>query len=94
MVEVRAYLDANGNKPFTQWFSELDSSAAAKVTTALTRRELGNFSNVKGVGAGVFEYKIGDRRNASRRTSPPPKKDGPTTRNAKRRCSDASNVRL
>jgi putative addiction module killer protein len=58
MVEVRAYLDANGNKPFTQWFSELDSSAAAKVTTALTRMELGNFSNVKGVGAGVFEYKI------------------------------------
>jgi hypothetical protein len=30
MVKVRAYIDANGNKPFTQWFSELDISAAAK----------------------------------------------------------------
>jgi putative addiction module killer protein len=28
------------------------------VTTAITRIELGNFSNGKGVGAGVFEYKI------------------------------------
>jgi putative component of toxin-antitoxin plasmid stabilization module len=57
MVKVRAYIDANGNKPFTQWFSELDSSAAAKVTTAVTRIELGNFSNVKGVGAGVLNTK-------------------------------------
>jgi putative addiction module killer protein len=58
MVEVRAYIDAKGNKPFAQWFNELDMRAAAKVTTAVTRIELGNFSNVKGVGAGVFEYKI------------------------------------
>ena len=29
------------------------------MTTALLRLELGNFSNVKGVGAGVFEYRIG-----------------------------------
>jgi putative addiction module killer protein len=28
------------------------------VTTAVRRLELGNFSNVKGVGAGVFEYRI------------------------------------
>jgi putative addiction module killer protein len=28
------------------------------VTTALLRLELGNLSNVKGVGAGVFEYRI------------------------------------
>ena len=28
------------------------------MTTALRRLELGNFSNVKGVGAGVFEYRI------------------------------------
>ena len=32
--------------------------AAAKVTRALARVELGNFSRVKGVGAGVFELKI------------------------------------
>ena len=29
-----------------------------KVTVALTRMEQGNFSNTKGVGAGVSEYKI------------------------------------
>ena len=28
------------------------------MTTAIYRLELGNFSNVKGVGAGVFEYRI------------------------------------
>jgi putative addiction module killer protein len=28
------------------------------VTIALTRMEQGNFSNAKGVGAGVYEYKI------------------------------------
>ena len=28
------------------------------MTTAIRRLELGNFSNVKGVGAGVFEYRI------------------------------------
>jgi putative addiction module killer protein len=28
------------------------------VTTAVTRISLGNFSNVKGVGSGVFEYKL------------------------------------
>jgi putative addiction module killer protein len=30
----------------------------AKVTVALTRIELGNLSNVKGVGAGVQEFRI------------------------------------
>ena len=28
------------------------------MTIALTRMELGNFSRAKGVGAGVYEYKI------------------------------------
>ena len=36
----------------------LDALAAAKVTIALSRIELGSFSKVKGVGSGVFEYKI------------------------------------
>jgi putative addiction module killer protein len=58
MIELRGYIDDKGNKPFAKWFAELDHNAAARVTTALTRIELGNFSNVKGVGAGVFECKI------------------------------------
>lgn len=36
----------------------LDAQAAAKVTAGLTRIELGNLSNAKGVGGGVHEYRI------------------------------------
>ena len=36
----------------------LKQIAAAKVTVALTRIELGNLSNVKTVGGGVLEYRI------------------------------------
>jgi putative addiction module killer protein len=36
----------------------LPAQAAAKVATALTRLAQGNFSNVKGVGSGVFECRI------------------------------------
>lgn len=32
--------------------------AAIKVTTAVHRMEQGNISNVKGVGAGVYEFRI------------------------------------
>jgi len=58
MIEVREYLDRNGRSPYAEWFDELDAPAAAKVASALTRMSLGNFSNVKGVGSGVFEYRL------------------------------------
>jgi putative addiction module killer protein len=58
MVEVREYLDRSGRSPFAQWFNGLNGQAAAKVATALTRIGLGNFSNTKGVGSGVYEYKL------------------------------------
>ena len=58
MVELRGYVDENGYKPFADWFERLDAPAAAKVTIALVRMEQGNFSKVKGVGAGVLEYRI------------------------------------
>ena len=58
MIELRGYIDEKGNKRFANWFESLDPSAGAKVTIALTRMEQGNFSNAKGVGAGVYEYKI------------------------------------
>lgn len=57
-VVVREYLDSSGRSPFARWFDGLNAPAAAKVTTALTRMEAGNFSNVKGVGAGIFECRI------------------------------------
>jgi len=58
MIEIRGYIDEKGNRPFAQWLDALDASAAAKVTIALARMEQGNLSNAKGVGSGVFEYKI------------------------------------
>ena len=58
MIEPRGYIDENGNKRFAQWLEGLDAAAAAKVTIALARLERGNFSKVKGVGSGVFEYRI------------------------------------
>ena len=58
MFDVREYLDREGNSPFADWFDDLHPPAAAKVTMAVTRLGQGNFSNVKGVGSGVWEYKI------------------------------------
>ncbi|ERR1700722_10961265 len=57
-VDVREYLTSSGDSPFGAWFDDLDPRAAAKITVALTRLGQGNLSNVKGVGAGVFEYKV------------------------------------
>ena len=57
-IQVLEYLDAHGRSPYAAWFEDLNAYAAAKVTTALYRLEAGNFSNVKGVGAGVFERTI------------------------------------
>ncbi|HEV2198821.1 MAG TPA: type II toxin-antitoxin system RelE/ParE family toxin [Bryobacteraceae bacterium] len=58
MIELRGYIDENGNKRFAQWLEGLAAAAAAKVTIALARMERGNFSKVKSVGSGVFEYEI------------------------------------
>ena len=58
MIDVREYLDHEGNSPFAVWFDNLNAQAAAKVTMAVTRLGQGNFSNLKGVGSGVLEYKI------------------------------------
>jgi len=58
MVDVLEYLDRDGKSPYAIWFESLNAEAAAKVTMAVTRLRQGNFSRVKGVGSGVFEYRI------------------------------------
>ena len=58
MTELREYLDAQGSSPYAKWFDRLNVVAAVKVVKAVHRMEQGNFSNVKGVGAGVYEYRI------------------------------------
>jgi putative addiction module killer protein len=55
VIELRGYIDGNGNRRFANWLDELDAPAAAKVAIALTRMGQGNFSNTKSVGAGVYE---------------------------------------
>jgi len=58
MLEVKEYLNVEGNSPYAKWFDRLNVAAAVKVATAVHRMEQGNLSNVKGVGAGVYEYRI------------------------------------
>jgi len=58
VIELRYYLADDERSPFEDWFSGLDSAAAAKVSVALVRLEGGNLSNVKAVGEGVLEYRI------------------------------------
>ena len=52
-VRVLEYLDPQACSPFAAWFDGLNAVAAA-----LYQLAAGNWSNVKGVGAGVFERKI------------------------------------
>jgi putative addiction module killer protein len=58
MPAVREFVDARGSSPYKKWFDGLNAPAAATIATALTRLALGNYSNVKSVGAGVFEVRI------------------------------------
>lgn len=58
MTDVLEYEDEDGKHPFAKWFASLNVQAALKVRTAIARMENNNFSNAKGVGQGVSEYKI------------------------------------
>ena len=58
MPEIRYYAASDGQQPFATWFADLDAVARVKVTRAIARLEQGNFSSVKSVGEGVFEYRI------------------------------------
>lgn len=58
ILELREYLTADGRSPYAVWFERLNREAAVKVAAALARMQQGNLSNAKGVGAGVYEYRI------------------------------------
>ena len=57
-AEVLEYLDPQGRSPYAAWFDSLNAPAAAKVAAAVTRLGLGNFSTVKDVTGGVYEYRV------------------------------------
>jgi putative addiction module killer protein len=58
MAKIRYYIDADGDAPFAEWFAGLAPTVSARIARAIARIEQGNFSNAKGVGEGVLEYKI------------------------------------
>lgn len=57
-IRVLEYLDLQSRSPFAAWFEGLNAVASARVTASLYQLAADNWSNVKGVGAGVFERKI------------------------------------
>ena len=56
-MKVEEYIQADGSNPYQKWFDNLDAIAAAKVTVAKSRLELGNTSNIKWFD-GIGEYRI------------------------------------
>ena len=58
MLTVLEFLERDGANPFGRWFAALDAIAAAKDHHGGAAVGAGKFLNVKGVGAGVFEYRI------------------------------------
>ncbi len=57
-MKIEEYVDVSGCVTFRSWFDALNEQAADRVNRALYKLEQGNYSNVKGVGGGVLEFKI------------------------------------
>jgi putative addiction module killer protein len=56
-MKVQEYIREDSSNPYQKWFNALDPIAAAKVTVAKSRLELGNTSNIKWFD-GIGEYRI------------------------------------
>ena len=56
-MEILEYIREDGTNPYKKWFDILNAQAAAKVTVAKARMELGNTSNIKWF-EGIGEYRI------------------------------------
>ncbi len=56
-MRVCEYIREDGTNPYKKWFNSLDTQAAAKISVAKARLELGNTSNIKWF-EGIGEYKI------------------------------------
>jgi putative addiction module killer protein len=56
-MKVLEYIREDGSNPYKKWFDGLDTQAAAKVTVAKARLELGNTSRIKWFD-GIGEYRI------------------------------------
>ena len=56
-MKILEYIKEDGSNPYKKWFDTLNAQAAAKVTVAKARIELGNTSNIKWFD-GIGEYRI------------------------------------
>jgi putative addiction module killer protein len=57
IIRLEEYIRDDAANPYQEWFNGLDAQAAAKVTAAKARLELGNTSSVERF-RGIGEYKI------------------------------------
>ena len=57
-MRIAEYLSPRGHSPFSDWFNDLDATAAARITSVLVRIGNGNRSGMKSVGQGVYEWRI------------------------------------
>ena len=63
-LKVEEYLREDASNPYKQWFDSLSAQAAAKVTVAKLRMELGNTSSIKwfdGMGEYIIDWGPGYR---------------------------------
>lgn len=63
-IKVEEYVWKDSSIPYKEWFDGLSSQAAAKVTVAKLRMELGNISSIKwfdGMGEYVIDWGPGYR---------------------------------
>ena len=63
-IKIEEYIREDASNPYKQWFDGLTSQAAAKVTVATLRMELGNTSSIKwfdGMGEYVIDWGPGYR---------------------------------
>ena len=58
VVQLVEFVNASGVSPFARWREGLDTTTRARVTLAVYRLEVGNFSAAKGAGAGIFELRL------------------------------------
>jgi putative addiction module killer protein len=58
-IKIEEYIREDESNPYQQWFDGLNAQAAAKVTVAKLRMELGNTSSIKwfeGMGEYVIDW--------------------------------------
>jgi putative component of toxin-antitoxin plasmid stabilization module len=54
LIELVEYANAAGVSPYTKWLETLDGTTQGRILASTLRLAAGNFSAVKGAGAGIY----------------------------------------